>query len=152
MPTNYEGLRSFRYKVLMIQVDSIQIEVVSSHHQSRFDTSRKSIRFNSIFRPVAGGKAGGARVLPQIFRFELYSATKVEFCLLKWKAVHGSYSFQVLSITVRLCTVVLLCHWNCVKDRNRIFALPKTNKSFNIYIESLTMSSQEPPKKEIQKR
>ena len=31
---------------------------------------------------------------------------------LKWTAVNGSYSFQVLSIIVRLCTVVLLCNRN----------------------------------------
>ena len=47
------------------------------------DTSRKSIRFNSIFRPVAGREAG-APPPPEIFRFELNSATKVEFCLLEW--------------------------------------------------------------------
>ena len=29
-----DGLRSFGYKVVSIQVDSIQIEVVSRHHQS----------------------------------------------------------------------------------------------------------------------
>ena len=32
-----------------IRVDSIQIEVVSRHHQSRLDTLRKSIWFNSTF-------------------------------------------------------------------------------------------------------
>ena len=45
----YSGVRSFRYKVVSIQVDSTQIEVVSSDHQTRFDTHRKSIRFNSAF-------------------------------------------------------------------------------------------------------
>ena len=44
------GVRSFRYTVVSIQVDSIEIEVVSRHHRSRFDTRRKSIRFNSIFK------------------------------------------------------------------------------------------------------
>ena len=73
------GLRSFRYKVVSIQVDSMQIEIISRHHRSRFDTCRKSIRFNSIFRPVAGGEAGGSSSPPRIFRFELNSATKVEF-------------------------------------------------------------------------
>ena len=43
------GVQSLRYKVVSIQVDSTQIEVVSRHHQSRFDTRRKSIRFNSTF-------------------------------------------------------------------------------------------------------
>ena len=71
---------------------------------------------------------------PEIFRFELNSATKVEFCLLKWTAVNGSDSFQVLSIVVRLCTVVLLCNliWNYVKERNRIFALQKKTNNFKI--------------------
>ena len=76
------------------------------------------------------GKDRGARAPPEIFRFELNSATKVEFCLLKWTAVNGSYSVQVLSIIVRLCTVVLdlLCNLELCefKERNRIFALPKT--------------------------
>ena len=31
-------------------------------------------------RPVAGGGAGGAGAPPEIFRLELISATKVEFC------------------------------------------------------------------------
>lgn len=43
-----KGLRSFRYKVASIQVDSIQTEVISIHQQSRFDTRRKSIRFNQL--------------------------------------------------------------------------------------------------------
>ena len=37
-------LRSFRYNVVSIQVDSIQFKVVSRHHRRRFDTRRKSIR------------------------------------------------------------------------------------------------------------
>ena len=106
--------RSFRHKVVSIQVDSIQIEVVSRHYRSRFDTYRKLLRFNSIFRPIAGGEASGLETLPEIFRFELNAATKVEFCLLKSTAVNGSYSFQVLSIIARLCTVVLLCNFGIV--------------------------------------
>jgi len=43
------GVRSFRYEVVSIQVDPIQIEVAPRHHQSRPDTRRKSIPFNSIF-------------------------------------------------------------------------------------------------------
>ena len=39
------GIRSFRYKVVSIQVASIQIEVVLIHMQSRFDTHLKSIRY-----------------------------------------------------------------------------------------------------------
>ena len=57
----------FGFTVVSIQVDSIQIEVVSRHHRSRFDTCRKSIRFNSILAPP-----------PEIFIFEFNSATKVE--------------------------------------------------------------------------
>ena len=34
----FTGVRSFRYKVVSIQVVSIQIEVVSIHMKSRFDT------------------------------------------------------------------------------------------------------------------
>ena len=41
------GVRSFRYKVVSIQVDSIPSKVVSRHHQSRFDIPRKSIQFES---------------------------------------------------------------------------------------------------------
>ena len=33
----------------------------------------------SVFRPVAGGGAGGARAPPEIFSLELNSAAKVEF-------------------------------------------------------------------------
>ena len=88
---------SVGFTVVSTQVNSIQIEVVSRQHRSRFDTCRKSIRFNSIFRPVAGGEAGAPP--PEIFRFELNSVTKVEFCLLKW--TDYQYIFQVLSIIVR---------------------------------------------------
>ena len=109
------GLRLFRYKVVSIQVDSIKIEVVLRHHPIRFDTYKKSIGFNSIFRPVAGGETEGAWAPSEIFRFELNSATKVEFCLLKWTAVNGSYSFQVLSIIVRWCTFVLLFNMELCK-------------------------------------
>ena len=118
------------FTVVSIHVDSIQIEVVSRHHRSRFDTYRKSIRFNSIHRPVAGGEAVGPRAPPEIFRFESNSATKVEFCLLKWTAVHGSYSFQVLSITVRLCTVVLLCNLELCKGAKSHFWSAKNNQEF----------------------
>ena len=37
-----DGVRSFQYKVVSIQVDSMQIEVVSRHHQSRFDSTQPS--------------------------------------------------------------------------------------------------------------
>ena len=72
----------------------------------------------SFFRHVAGGWAGGGGggSSPEIFRFELNSATKVECWSLKWTAVNGSYSFQVLSIIVRLCTVVLVCNMELCKS------------------------------------
>ena len=41
------GLRSFRYKVVSIQVVSIQIKVVSIQIKSRFDTNQKSFRYKS---------------------------------------------------------------------------------------------------------
>ena len=62
------------------------------------------------FTPVAGEETGAAQARPKSFRFELNSPTKVEFCVLKWAAVNGSYSFQVFSMIVRLCTVVFLCN------------------------------------------
>ena len=125
-----DGLRSFRYKVVLIQVDLIQIEVVSRHHRSRFDTCGKSIRFNSIFRSVAQGERQGGLEPPPpgIFRFELNSATKLEFCLLKWTPVIGSYSFQVLSIIVRLCTVVLLCNLELRKETKSYFCSAKNDQ------------------------
>ena len=74
---------------------------------------------------------GEARVSsppPEIFRFELNSTAKVEFCLLKLTAFSGSYSFQVLSVTLLMFCAI----WSCVKERDRIFALPKTTNSFKI--------------------
>ena len=60
-----------------------------------------------------------------MFRFELNSATKVEFCLLKWAAVNGSYIFQVLLTIVRLCTVVLLSNWELCKGTKSYFCSAK---------------------------
>ena len=80
------------------------------------------------------GEAGGSRAPPEIFRFELNSATKKEFCLRKWTAANGNYSFQVLLIIVGLCTVGFLCNSElCIKERNRIFALTKTANSFEVF-------------------
>ena len=42
---------TFRHKVISLQLDSILIKVVSRNHRSRFDTCRKSIRFNSSSGP-----------------------------------------------------------------------------------------------------
>ena len=63
---------------------------------------------------------------PEIFRFELNSTTKVEFCSLKLTAVSGSYSFQVLSVTVRLCTDVL-CNLELCKGTRSYFCAAKNN-------------------------
>ena len=41
--SSFNGVWSFQSKVISIQVDSIQTEVVSIHQQSRFDPCRKSI-------------------------------------------------------------------------------------------------------------
>ena len=84
--------------------------------------------FVTHHRPVEGGGAGGARAPPEIFRLELNSATKVEFCLLKWTAVNGSQSFKVLSIIVRLCTVVLLCSLELCKRTKSYFCSAKNNQ------------------------
>ena len=66
-------------------------------------------------RPVAGGEAGGLDPPPpEIFRFELNSATKVEFCLLTWTAVNHI-------CIVRLCTVVLLCNLELCKGTKSYF-------------------------------
>ena len=65
---------------------------------------------------------------PYIFRFELNPATKVEFCLLKWAPVNGSYSFQALSIIVGLCTVVLLCNLELCKGTKSYFCCAKNNQ------------------------
>ena len=96
--------------------------------------SKKKVRnaLNMRFRPVAGGEAEGARAPPEIFRFELNFATKVEFCLLKCTAVNGIYSFQVLSLIERLYTAI----WNGVKKRNLSFALPKTANKISAYFSS----------------
>ena len=86
----------------------------------------------SNYWPVAGGGAGGLESPPPPTNFQ----TSIKFCnnsgifLLKWTAVNGSKSFKVLSIIVRLCSVVLLC--NLELERNRIFALPKTTNSFKL--------------------
>ena len=123
------GLRSFRYKVVSMQVDSIQIDIVSRHHRSRSDTCRKSIRLNSIFRSVAGGEAGkGGSIPPEIFRFVLNSAINVEFCILKWTAVSGKLQFPGIVHLSNLCTVVLLCNLELCKGTNSYFCSAKNDQ------------------------
>ena len=71
---------------------------------------RKPMRLCSpMCRDLLLCREGSSNPPPDIFRFELNSTTKVEFCLLKWTAVNESNSFQVLSS-------VLLCNWNCEKE------------------------------------
>ena len=99
--------------------------------KTQFVTSSSISSKTCFYRPVAGEKQGGVEPPPEIFRFELNSATKKEFCLRKWRAANGNYSFQVLLIIVGLCTVGFLCNLElCIKERNRIFALTKTANSF----------------------
>ena len=74
------------------------------------------------------GRGKGGRAPPEIFRFELNSTTKMGFCLLKWTVVSGSYSFQVLSIIVRLCTDVLLCSLELFKGTKSYFCSAKNNQ------------------------
>ena len=65
----------------------------------------QSAKKKSSLQARSKGRGRGLEAPPsEIFRFELNSATKVEFCLLTWTAVNGSYSFQVLSI---ICIVRL---------------------------------------------
>ena len=91
------------------------------------ETSFFTINFYCKFWSVAGGEAGGSSP-PGIFRFELNSATKVEFRLLTWTAIDGSYSFQVLSIIARLSTVVLLCNLELCKGTKSYFCSAENNQ------------------------
>ena len=53
----------------------------------------------------------------------------LEFCLLKWTPVNGSYSFQVLSIIVlRLCTGFLLFNLELCKGTESCFCSAKNNQ------------------------
>ena len=82
-------------------------------------------------RPVAGGGAGGAQAPPEIFRLELISATKV----------NGSYSFKVLSIMVRLCTLVLLCNLELCKGTKWYFYSAKNSQQvLNICLLSIEIN------------
>ena len=103
-----------RYKLKLfrdiIEVDSIQLNL-----QAR-----------------SRGRDRGARAPPEIFRFELNSASKVKFCLLEWTAVNWSYSFQVLSIIAILCTVVLLCNLELCEGTKSYFCSAKNQQPSNI--------------------
>ena len=78
-------------------------------------------------RLVAGRKAGGARAPPEIFRLDLNSAMSGTLPL-KWIVVNGRYSFKVLSIILRLCTVVLLCNLELRKGTKSYFCSAKNNQ------------------------
>ena len=58
----------------------------------------------------------------------------MEFCLLQWTAVNGSYSFQVLSIIVRLCTVVLLWNLELCKGTKSYFLLCQKRRTALKYL------------------
>ena len=59
------GLLSFRYKVFSVQVDSIQIEVVSRHYRRRFVILHVENWFDSTHLYARGR---GARALPRNFQ------------------------------------------------------------------------------------
>ena len=122
---------TFRYKVISLQLDSILIKVVSRNHRSRFDTCRKSIRFNSSSGPQQVERQG-ARAPLEIFRFELNS-------LQKWKFAYQNRQLSMEATVSKYCrslqdyVLLFLCAiWNCVKERNRIFALPKTTTNLQM--------------------
>ena len=86
---------------------------------------------NETFRPVAGGGAGGAQAPPEIFRLESL-LQKWNFCT-KVDSCQWNLKFQSIvdhSKIMYCCSSVQF--WNCVNERNRIFALPKTTNSFKI--------------------
>ena len=86
---------------------------------------------NGRSRPVAGGGAGGAQAPSEIFRLESLLqkwnfSTKMDSC--QW-----NLKFQSIvdhSKIMYCCSSVQF--WNCVNERNRIFALPKTTNGFKI--------------------
>ena len=89
---------------------------------------------HALCRPVAGAARAPPTPKKKNFRFEINSAIKVEFCLLKWTAVNGSYSFQVLSIIVRLCTVVLLYNLELCKGKESYFCSAKYDQQLLKYL------------------
>ena len=64
-------------------------------------------------------------VLKQHELFDLNSATKVEFCLLKQTAVNGSQRFQVFTIIVRYIVVVPLYGLELCKETKSYFCSAK---------------------------
>ena len=87
------------------------------------------------YRSAAGGRAGGTQAPPpphpEIFRLESLLqkwnfSTKMDSC--QW-----NLKFQSIvdhSKIMYCCSSVQF--WNCVNERNRIFALPKTTNGFKI--------------------
>ena len=76
---------------------------------------RVEISPDSFLREQARSRG---RAPPDIFRFDLNSASKVPSILDQSKIMH---------VLLLFCAI-----WNCVKERNRIFALPKTTHSFKV--------------------
>ena len=77
------------------------------------------------------GRGRGAQAPPEIFRLESLLqkwnfSTKMDSC--QWNLKFQSVVDH--SKIMYCCSFVLF--WNCVNERNRIFALPKTTNSFKI--------------------
>ena len=79
------------------------------------------VRYSDLF--TISTKAKGSSLPARNFRFGYKFRYKIEFCLLTWTAVNGSYSFKKLSVIVRLCSVVLLSVQFGIVSRNEIVFL-----------------------------
>ena len=80
-----------------------------------------------IIQARSRGRGRGGSSPPRNFQ------TLIKFCyksgiFLKWTAVNGSLSFKVLSIIVRLCTVVLLFNLEMCKWTKSYFCSAKNNQ------------------------
>jgi len=69
------GVRSFRYKIVSIQVDSIPIKVVSRHHQSRFE-STQPLCFQLFDRRKNCNPGKPMKMLPSAHSYENTSNTR----------------------------------------------------------------------------
>ena len=116
-------LRSCRNKVVSIQVDSMQIEVVSRHHRSRFDTCRESIRFNSAFR--GEGREGSSR--PRKFQISIKFRDKSRILLTKMDSCQRKLQFPSIG-DHRLCTFVMLCNFELCKGTKSYFSSAKDDQ------------------------
>ena len=59
--------------------------IIITEGKNTFEWVGTALKEKEKTAPQQGERQGGARAPPEIFRFELTSATKVEVCLLKWK-------------------------------------------------------------------